>query len=107
MYASFIHTDNTYLTELIRGTYQDGSRVNSETTRTVRKWYQTCKAATVTRAIDGNSIGAIFAAKAAYQMSDQPAPATIETRPDPDQVDISAITEKYKNSPVPKFEPIE
>jgi len=108
MYCSFVHISDSNITDILSGTYRkDGSRVNDETQRTVRKWYQTCKAATVTRAIDGNSIGAIFAAKAAYQMSDQPQPVAIETRPDPDQVDISAITEKYRNSPPPKFEPIE
>lgn len=74
MFGSFIHIDNTYLSELLTGRYKDGSTVNHDTTLTISKWYNTCKAATFTRAVDDNSIGAIFAAKAAYQMSDQPAP---------------------------------
>jgi hypothetical protein len=83
MFAAFVHTSDTYLAELMSGVYHDGSRVKNETSETVRKWYNTCKAATVTRAIDGNSIGAIFAAKAAYQMSDQPQPAPMAIKEDP------------------------
>lgn len=106
MYASFIHTDNTYLTELMRGTYQDGSKVKDETTRTVRKWYQTCKAATITRAIDDNSIGAIFASKAAYGLSDTPTPA-IEVKQDNDIVDISFLDSDQGKNGVPVLHPVD
>lgn len=105
-YASFVHINANYFTELLSGVYHDGSKVNSDTTVTVSKWFNTCKAATLSRAIDDNSIGAIFAAKSAYGMSDQPQ-QMIDQKPDSDIVDISAITDKYRNSPVPKFEPIE
>lgn len=109
MYCSFVHISDSNITDILSGVYRkDGSRVNDETQRTVRKWYQTCKAATVTRAIDGNSIGAIFAAKAAYQMSDQPQPAAIETRSDPDLVDISFLSDKVDASDgPPKLQPVE
>ena len=39
--------------------------------------------ATFTRAIDGNSIGAIFASKAAYGMTDQPQPVPMAIKEDP------------------------
>lgn len=98
MFASFVHTSDTYLAELMSGIYHDGSRVKSETSETVRKWYNTCKAATVTRAIDGNSIGAIFAAKAAYQMSDQPQPQALPDRKEPLPT-IEDVEQRYLKPP--------
>lgn len=106
MFSSFIHSNNNYFTELLNGTYRDGSKVNNATTVTVRKWYNVCKAATITRAIDDNSIGAIFASKAAYGMTDTPTPA-IEAKQDDDIVDISFLSSDQDKNSVPVLHPID
>lgn len=106
MFSSFIHSNNNYFTELLNGTYRDGSKVSNTTTVTVRKWYNVCKAATITRAIDDNSIGAIFASKAAYGMTDTPQPA-IEVKQDNDIVDISFLSTDQDKDSIPVLHPID
>jgi hypothetical protein len=72
----------------------------------VRKWYNVCKAATITRAIDDNSIGAIFASKAAYGLSETPQ-AAIETKQDTDIVDISFLSNDQDKNNVPVLRPVD
>lgn len=83
MYASFVHMDYSLISDILAGHYRDGAQVKRSTSDTVSKWYDACRSATFTRAIDGNSIGAIFASKAAYGMTDQPQPAPMAIKEDP------------------------
>lgn len=104
MFSSFVHISMSNLTDINNGYYRkDGSKVNSDTQLTVQNWYNTCKAATITRAIDDNSIGAIFASKAAYGMIEaaQPVP---ETKQDPDIIDISFLTDQGDLAELPKYD---
>lgn len=106
-FCSFVHISDSNITDILSGSYRkDGTTVNSETQRTVSKWYNTCKAATFSRAIDDNSIGAIFAAKAAYGMSDQPQPA-IEVKQDNDIVDISFLSSDQDKNSIPVLRPVD
>lgn len=106
-FSSFVHISDSNIWDINKGIYRrDGSKVNNDTQQTVRKWYNTCKAATLSRAIDDNSIGAIFAAKAAYGMSDQPQPA-IEVKQDNDIVDISFLDSDQGKSGIPVLHPID
>lgn len=98
MYSSFVHVDSSMFTELLQGIYKDGSRVKNETSNTVRKWYNTCKAATITRAIDDNSIGAIFASKAAYGLRENDNPEVITTKQEPLPA-IEDVEQRYLKPP--------
>lgn len=106
--------DNQTITSWVNGEYKSNSNIvniagfdkpltHSETAKRLKA---ICEQALLSNTIENNSIGSIFALKANYGYSDQPQLA-IEQKPDNDIVDISAITDKYRNSPVPKFEPIE
>ena len=74
--------------------------------QTVKRLKDISELALVSNTAETSSIGSLFLLKSNYGYNDQPTPA-IEQKPDTDIVDISSITEKYRNSPVPKFEPIE
>ena len=65
-FSVFVGIDNTYLSEVRSGTYKDGSKVNSDSTQTVKKWYQVCESALADKAFNDNGIGAIFGLKANY-----------------------------------------
>ena len=99
MFSSFVHISDSNLTDINNGYYRkDGSRVNSETQLTVQNWYNTCKAATITRAIDDNSIGAIFASKAAYGLRENDNPEVITTKQEPLPA-IEDIEQRYLKPP--------
>lgn len=70
-FASFIKVDNSNFTDVKNGVYRsNGSRVNPENTQTVKRWFSSCESAILSKAIDTNGIGAIFALKASYQYKD-------------------------------------
>ena len=60
------HIDNRNISDVKNGVYRNGRKVNSDSSRTVQKWYQTCESALYNRAIECNSIGAIFGLKSAH-----------------------------------------
>lgn len=107
-FSTFLRISNTNLSDVKSGYYRSsGNRVNCTASETLQKIYDACESATLTGAIDGNSIGSIFALKANYGYNEsRPSQQAIEDK-DPDIVDISAITEKYKNVEPPVFKPIE
>ena len=89
------------------GVYKDGSKVNNNTYATVQKWYSICKSAAITRAVDENSIGGIFIAKAAYGLTDTPqqvAPVQISNN---DAETLQQIAAKYDASAPPALPDID
>lgn len=66
---------NDTLTEIKNGVYsRNGSKVNENSCRTVRKWFATCESMLLGRAANENGIGAIFALKANYGYRDNVLP---------------------------------
>ena len=99
---------NDYLTEVMSGKYNNGSNVNPDNTRTVKSWYESSKAATLSQAQEQNSVGSIFIAKAAYGMQETPQVLKIDgsgsTLASPEQ-----IAEKYRSEKpkIPELENVE
>ena len=106
-FANFVHISMGNLSDIRNGVYRrSGYQVAEESTHIVKGWYDASQASIISNVLDSNSIGGIYILKAAYGMVEQSQPV-IEEKPDPDIVDISAITEKYKNAELPVFKPIE
>lgn len=92
---------NSLLSEILTGNYRDGSKVNSKTYETVKKWYQTVESALASKAIDTNGIGSIFALKANFAWREQ----NTET-PTTEQLTQSTPTEiqqRYKDAKRPEL----
>lgn len=69
--STLCHIDNGNITDIKNGVYRsNGSKVNPVNTQTVTKWFNTCESALYGRAIECNSIGAIFGLKAAHGWRD-------------------------------------
>lgn len=90
------HIDVSMLTEMRTGTYKDGSRVNADTSKTVKKWYSVCESMLLSKATNESSIGSIFALKANYGYRDNDTPQVLQiqtgTQATPEQ-----IAEKYRD----------
>lgn len=100
-FACFVNTSRELLGELKRGTYKDGSKVNTETSHTVKNWYDTCEKDLASKAIETNGIGSIFALKANYSWRDNDSVLTAPT-----QViaitDADTIKERHASASLPK-----
>lgn len=100
-FSVFVGISNTYLTEVASGIYRNGSKVNSENTVTVKKWYAVCESALADKAFNDNGIGAIFGLKANYQWTET-APQIVQaeqlTQSTPEQ-----IAERYKDAKRPEI----
>lgn len=65
--STLCHIDNRNISDIKNGVYRsNGAKVNPVSKRTVEKWYQSCESALYNRAIECNSIGAIFGLKSAH-----------------------------------------
>ena len=70
-FCTLVKIDNSNLTDIKNGVYRtDGAKVNPVKTQVAKKWYNTCESALLSRAVDTNSIGSIFALKSVYQYND-------------------------------------
>lgn len=93
---------NSHITDIKNGIYSsNGTKVNPLHTKTVKNWFSTCESALFSRAVDANSIGAIFGLKACYQYSDQQVQqvqiTTSQTLETPEQ-----IAERHKSAALPE-----
>ena len=71
-FAVLVNTPNGNLTDIKNGVYRnDGAKANPAWTQTVKNWYQVCESATIGKALNESSIGAMFVAKSVYNYSDQ------------------------------------
>lgn len=65
--AEFVGIDNRHLTDVKQGTYRtDGYKVNPDSTRIVKKWFDVCESRLAARTISENSIGSMFVLKSKY-----------------------------------------
>lgn len=66
-FCVFVGISNSNLTDVKNGVYRsNGSKANPESTQTVKKWFEVCESALISKAYTENSIGAIFGLKAAH-----------------------------------------
>lgn len=92
---------NDTLTQILSGNYKDGSKVNSDTFRTVKKWKDTAETALIDSGMSGNPVFSIFALKAGHGWRETaPEPPTAETltQSTPEQ-----IAERYKDAKRPEI----
>lgn len=101
--TEFVDIDNKHLTDVKQGTYRhDGSKVNPDSTRIVKKWFDTCESRLASRTLETNSIGSMFVLKSKYGW--QEAKQQIEivngsgTQATPEQ-----IAEKYADVAKPRL----
>ena len=77
-FCTLVNISNTNVTDVKNGVYRsNGAKANITNTQTVKKWYQVCESATVGKALNESSVGAMFIAKAVYNYNDQ-APQQIQ-----------------------------
>ena len=73
-----VDIDSSY----IYGIYQGTDKASPAARLTVKKWYEVCKSANLSKVVDNNGIGAMFNLKANYGMSDQkPQTLVVSTTP--------------------------
>lgn len=66
-FSVFVNIDNAILSDIKSGIWKNnGSKVNSENSQTVKKWYNICESMLLSKATNENSIGSIFALKSNY-----------------------------------------
>ena len=97
--------DNSLLSQILSGTYNDGSRVNSETFQTVKKWKSTTESALIDNGMTGNPVFSIFALKANHGWKETPQEIQLTgetTRATPEQ-----IAERYKDIKRPEIPELE
>lgn len=68
-----VDIDSSY----IYGVYQGTDKASPVGKVAVKKWYEVCKSANLSKVVDNNGIGAMFNLKANYGMSDQKPQAVI------------------------------
>jgi hypothetical protein len=57
--------------QYIYGVYEGSEKASQAAKTTIKKWYEVCKSANLSKVVDNNGIGAMFNLKANYGMSDQ------------------------------------
>lgn len=86
---------NDTVSQILSGTYKDGSKVNADTFRTVKKWKDTAETALIDSGMSGNPVFSIFALKAGHGWR--------ETSPEPPTTELAAqstpeqIQQRYKD----------
>lgn len=99
-FCIMVGIDNSILSVIISGTYQDGSRVNSETIKTVKSWKATCEAALIDNGMAGNPVFSIFALKAGHGWKETP--QEIQVTGATTQYTPEQIAERFKDAKRPE-----
>lgn len=101
-FCCLCHIANSNLTDIRKGVYRNrGTAVNTASTQTVQKWFEVCESALYNRAIEDNSIGAIFGLKANYGYRDSQV-ITVETPSQIPHETAEQIAAKYANAMLPE-----
>ena len=101
-----VNTSNAYLNELKNGIYRDGSKVNKNTTETVKKWFDVCEKDLLSKAIETNGIGSIFALKANYKYRDSDVPV-LQVTTKQESSTPQELADKYGSVEKPEIKQIE
>ena len=92
--------DYDNLTDIKNGIYRgNGTKVNINNSRIVKKWFKTCESSLVNKTVDESSIGSMFLLKSVYQYSENNTVTVINTI-DNNQ-DPLTIQEKYSKVGLP------
>ena len=79
-FCVLVNIDNGNISDVKNGIYRsNGAKVNTNSTQTVKKWYNTCESALLGKAINESSIGSIFALKSSFGYHENQT-VTIESR---------------------------
>ena len=101
-FCCLCHIANSNLSDIRKGVYRsNGSKANTQNTQTVQKWFDICESALYNRAIEDNSIGAIFGLKAAYNWRDTQT-ITLETPSTIPHETAEQIAAKHANAILPE-----
>ena len=96
--------DNTNISDIKNGVFRNGYPVKDvNATQIVKSWYAVCESGLLSRAVNDNSIGAIFSLKSLYAYTEAPA-ALPDVKQDPDIVDISFLTDQGDMAELPKYD---
>ena len=101
-FCTLVKIDNANISDIKNGVYRtSGIEAKKEKTQTVKRWYNTCESALLSRAVDNNSIGSIFALKSVYQYNDS---QTIRIEQDitPSHESAAEIAARYSNATLPE-----
>lgn len=101
-FCTLVKIDNSNISDIRTGVHRNnGSEVNKSNHQTVKKWYNTCESALLSRAVDTNSIGSIFALKSVYQYNDSQT-IRIEQDVTPSHESAAEIAARYSNATLPE-----
>lgn len=99
-FCFFTDIERSNLTDINNGIYRkDGSRVNPETQRTVKKWFLACEESSLAGAKKHGKIGDIFDLKSNYGYTE--APQKLEIVGAESRQSAAEIMEKYRNAELP------
>lgn len=102
-FCVFVGISNSNLTDVKNGVYRsNGSKANPESTQTVKKWFEVCESALISKAYTENSIGAIFGLKAAHGWQEAKQQLEIITTGS-QQATPEQIAEKYADIEKPRL----
>jgi len=93
--------DNSLLSQILSGSYNDGSKVKTETFQTVKKWKDTAESALIESGMSGNPVFSIFALKAGHAWKDNSQETTateLAAQSTPEQ-----IQQRYKDAKRPEI----
>ena len=99
-FATLVNISNSHLSDLRSGVYRKNSgEVSFQRQQVVKNWFDKCESTTIGKALNENSIGAMFVSKAVYGYSDQ---QTIRIETNSTQLESAEqIAAKYGNSERP------
>lgn len=98
--CNLCHIDSSFINDIKKGYYRDGSKVNNDIVRMVRQWDKFSESSLVNKTVNENSVGSIFTLKSLYNYSDnQPQVVSITTSQSHQTVD--EIRQKYASAFLP------
>lgn len=101
-FCTLVKIDNANISDIKNGVYRtSGIEAKKEKTQVVKKWYNTCESALLSRAVDTNSIGSIFALKSVYQYNDSQT-IRIEQDTTPTHESAAEISARYASALLPE-----
>ena len=101
-FCTLVKIDNANISDIKNGVYRtSGIEAKKEKTQTVKRWYNTCESALLSRAVDNNSIGSIFALKSVYQYNDSQT-IRIEQDTTPTHESAAEISARYASASLPE-----
>lgn len=65
-FCTMCHISAEHISSVANGLYRDGSRVNSQNSQIVKKWYQVTESSLFDKAVNESSVGSIFLLKSKF-----------------------------------------